>query len=80
MTIDELHDLLTESEPPFTIQTKGGRSYQITNRANIWIPEAYKDIICLVPDRMGIIFVRLNAIESVHTEHETAGMHRSHLS
>ncbi len=70
MAADELHALLDEAEPPFTIHTRGGRSYQITSRANLWIPEAYKDVVCLVPHGMGLIFLRANAIESVQTEHE----------
>jgi hypothetical protein len=68
---DQFHELLQESEPPFTIQTKGGRSYRVENRGQIWIPDAYRDIICLAIPSQGLMFVRFGSIESVQTEHAT---------
>jgi hypothetical protein len=68
MNVDEMYDLLIASEPPFTIATKGGQTYHVADRRNFWIPEEYKQILCLVPTGKGLIFVRLNSIESVHTE------------
>lgn len=72
MPVEELHALL-ESEPPFAIMTKGGRSYHITDRKSVWAPEAYKDMFCLAVPGKGIVVLRANAIESIQIEHETAG-------
>jgi hypothetical protein len=72
MSIDQLHDLLVASEPPYTIATKGGKTYYVADRSHIWIPDAYKEILCLAIPRQGLMYLRLNSIESVHTEHEVA--------
>jgi hypothetical protein len=69
---DELVTLLDESGPPFTIETKGGRSYRITDRANVWIPEAYKAMVCVAIPAKGIVVLRLSAIEGVHIENDVA--------
>ena len=73
MDPDELRTLLDESEPPFTIETKGGRSYRITDRANVWTPEAYKAMLCVAIPAKGIVVLRLAAIEGVHIENDVAG-------
>jgi hypothetical protein len=74
MTDKELHALLGESEPPFTIATRGGRSYHITDRANVWAPELYQDMLCVAVPGKGIVVLRVNAIESLQIEHDTAGI------
>jgi hypothetical protein len=73
MSIEEMYDLLVDSEPPFTISTKGGKTYHVADRRHFWIPEDYKEFLCLVPTGKGLIFVRLSSIESVQTEHEDSG-------
>jgi hypothetical protein len=70
-TISELHELLRDSQPPFTIKTKGGKKYRITDRSHIWAPDAYKEIVALAIPHRGLIFVRLSCIEAVHTEQPT---------
>jgi hypothetical protein len=71
MNENELQTLIDEAQPPFTITTKSGWSYQITDRANIWVPPNFKEVMCLVPRGKGIIFVRVKDIESLQTEHDT---------
>jgi hypothetical protein len=73
MSIEGMYDLLVRSEPPFTISTKGGQTYHVADRRHFWIPEDYKEFLCLVPTGKGLIFVRLSSIESVQTEHEVSG-------
>lgn len=67
-----MYDLLNASETPFSITTKSGQTYRIADRRHFWIPEDYKEFVCLVPTGMGLIFVRLKSIESVNTEHDVA--------
>jgi hypothetical protein len=69
---DEILTLLDESEPPFTIETKGGRSYHITDRASVWIPETYKAMLCIAIPAKGIVVLRLSAIEGVRVENDVA--------
>ena len=67
----ELHEILRDSEPPFTIRTNGGKRYRIAHRSHIWAPDAYQEIIALAIPHRGLTFVRLSSIESVHTEQPT---------
>jgi hypothetical protein len=73
MLPDELRTLLDESMPPFTIATKGGRSYRVTDRANVWTPEHLKEMVCVVEPGKGLVVLRASAIESLQIEHDTAG-------
>lgn len=72
MNPDELRTLIDESEPPFTIETKGGRSYRVTDRANVWTPAAYQAMLCVAIPAKGIVVLRLSAIEGVHIENDVA--------
>ena len=74
MTPDEIHTLLAESEPPFTIATKGGRSYRVASRSDVWVPDAYPDMLCLVIAGKGIVVLRASAIESIQVEHDPAAV------
>ena len=74
MLVDELRAMIEEAEPPYTIRTKGGRSYCITDRAHLWAPEDETELIAVVIPRKGIFVLRVNAIESVQLEHERAGV------
>jgi hypothetical protein len=71
MTPTEIHMWL-ENEPPFVFKTIGGRSYKITARSNVWIPDAYPEMLCLAVIGKGIAVIRISTIESVHLEHEMA--------
>jgi hypothetical protein len=72
MTPEVFQAWLEDSEPPFTIKTTGGRSYDVPARSNFWAPESYPEVVCLALTGRGVIILRMSAIESVHTEHEMA--------
>jgi hypothetical protein len=74
MSTDELHAFLDESEPPFTIHTKGGRSYWITDRTHLWAPEEETELLCVLIPRKGIFVLRVKSIESLQIEHDTTGV------
>ena len=74
MTPEVFQAWLEDSEPPFTIKTTGGRSYDIPARSNFWIPEPYPAVICLALTGRGVIILRMSTIESIHTEHEMASV------
>jgi hypothetical protein len=71
VTDQEMHALLGETEPPYTIATRGGREYQVTDRANVWAPELHQDMLCVAVPGKGIVVLRTSAIESLHIEHDT---------
>jgi hypothetical protein len=73
MNTDGLRALLDESVPPFTIATRGGRVYTIRDRANLWAPENFKELLCVVIPGEGLVVLRAGEIESLQIEHETAG-------
>jgi hypothetical protein len=73
MNSDELRVLLEETAPPFTIATRGGRSYHITDRANIWAPENFPAMLCVAIPGKGLVVLRASEVESLQIEHETAG-------
>ena len=73
MLYDDFRALLDESEPPYTIRTSGGRSYQITDRAQVWIPEEETELIAVAIPGTGIFVLRVGSIEFVQLEHERAG-------
>jgi hypothetical protein len=74
MTPDEMHGWLEGwlegegNEPPFVLKTIGGRSYEITARANVWLPDAYPDMLCVAVLGRGIAVIRIATIESIHIE------------
>jgi hypothetical protein len=57
---------------PYSIKTKGGRSYPVTSHANAFVPDAYPDTLVLGVAGRGIILLGFDSIEAVHTEHERA--------
>jgi hypothetical protein len=73
MTPDELQAWLEDNEPPFVFKTKGGRSYRVTDRANVWIPAAYPAMVCVGITGRGITMIKVSAIECVQIEHDVAG-------
>jgi hypothetical protein len=72
MTPQDIHTWLHNTEPPFTIKTIGGRSYEIHDRSNFWVPDPYPEMLCLALTGRGVIVIRMSTIESIHLEHETA--------
>jgi hypothetical protein len=72
LTPTEIHTWLEENEPPFVLKTIGGRSYKIPDRPNLWIPDAYPEMLCLAVIGKGIVVLKISTIESVHIEHEMA--------
>jgi hypothetical protein len=72
MTPDEIHSWFEGNGPPFVLKTTGGRSYRITDRANVWIPAAYQETLCVAVTGKGISLIKISAIESVHIEHDVA--------
>ena len=70
MSPDEIRSLIEESELPFTIVTKEGRLYQITDKANIWIPEACKSMLGVATIGKGVVILRFSNVESVRVECE----------
>jgi hypothetical protein len=70
MTADEVHAWLEDNEPPWVFKTAGGRSYRITDRANVWIPAAYQEMLCVAVVGKGITLIKISALESFHIEHD----------
>jgi hypothetical protein len=69
---DELRSLIQSRELslPYSIETRGGQSYEVRDHANVWITPAYPDtLIVAIPGR-GIVCLGPGAIDAIHNEHE----------
>jgi hypothetical protein len=55
---------------PYSIETKGGRSYTITHPTNAFITEAYPNTVAVFVRGMGVIMLGLDSIEAIQHEHE----------
>jgi hypothetical protein len=78
MSPEEIRALLASGDvaPPFTVHTMGGKSYEVTDPANIWCPPAFPGTVAIAVPRRSIAVVRLDAIDSITCEeHETVKAH-----
>jgi hypothetical protein len=77
MTREDFHDMIEKDDfRPFVIQTKGGRCYAITDRANVWLPQAYESTACVAVPGMGISFLDIESIDAVQFEVDVAAAGR----
>jgi hypothetical protein len=72
VTPDEIQVWFEENDPPFVLKTQGGRSYRITNKANVWLPVAYQTMLCVAVVGRGITMIKISAIKSIQIEHDVA--------
>jgi hypothetical protein len=68
MTSTELHALIEETDPPYTIATRSGRWYQITDRRQVWPPPEFGEMICLAVPGKGVLVLRASAVESIQID------------
>jgi hypothetical protein len=73
MLYDDFRHRVAESEPPYTIRTSGGRSHDITDRAQVWIPEEKTGLIAVAIPGTGIFVLRAGSIEFVRLGQERTG-------
>jgi hypothetical protein len=57
---------------PCQIVTRSGDVYEITDRRNIWITEAYPDTLIIAARGRGLSLVGLATVEAIHLEREPA--------
>jgi hypothetical protein len=78
MNPQEVRQLIAERSLslPYSIITRGGRTFLVTDHANAFITPAYPDtLIVAVPGR-GIVYLGLSAIDAIHHEHEAVSAHK----
>jgi hypothetical protein len=72
MNPDEVRQLILNQtlSLPYSIETRGGQSYEVRDHANVFITAAYPDtLIVAIPGR-GILHLGIGAIDAIHHEHE----------
>jgi hypothetical protein len=72
MNPDEVRQLILGRtlSVPYSIETRGGQSYPVTDHANVFITPAYPEtLIVAIPGR-GILHLGIGAIDAIHHEHE----------
>jgi hypothetical protein len=57
---------------PYSIVTRGGRTYDVSDHANVFITAAYPDTLIIAIPHGGIVFVGLGSVDAIHFEHEAA--------
>lgn len=75
MTPAEIRAMILSGDiaPPFTVHTYSGKSYEVTDVANIWTPPAFPRTVAIAVPRKTIAVIRLDAISEVTCEeHEAA--------
>jgi hypothetical protein len=55
---------------PYSIETRGGRTYPVTDHANAFITPAYPDTLIVAVPGQGIVYLGLGSIDAIHNEHE----------
>jgi hypothetical protein len=55
---------------PYSIETRGGRTYPVTDHANTFITPAYPDTLIVAVPGQGIVYLGLGSIDAIHNEHE----------
>jgi hypothetical protein len=71
---EQARDLILSRELtlPYSIVTRGGKSYLVNDHANVYIMPAYPDTLIIAVPHRGISCVGLGAIDAIHLEHEAA--------
>lgn len=72
MNPDEVRSLIEGRtlSVPYTIHTRGGLSYPITDHSNAFIAAAYPNTLWVAVAGKGILHLGLGAIDSIRSEHE----------
>jgi hypothetical protein len=74
MSPAELRALLAGGtlRPPYTIVTRDGRAYSVSDPRDVWLPTACPDKVGIAIPGKGIALIYLDEIDAIHTEHEAA--------
>jgi hypothetical protein len=56
---------------PYSIRTRGGQEYTITDHANAWIAPAFPESVIIATRGEGIGRIGMGSIDSIHDEHES---------
>jgi hypothetical protein len=74
MNPEQVRELIQNRELtlPYSIITGGGKSYPVTDHANVFITPAYPDTLIIAVPHQGIACVGLGAIDAIHLENEAA--------
>ena len=70
MTLKMFNYIVTTGDPPFIIETEGGRSYTIHDRQSFWVPPSWQRTVILAVPGKGITYLDIETIEAVRVEHE----------
>lgn len=74
MSHDDISQLLTGGDfaTPFTVHTTGGRSYEVTDPAHVWLPPGVPGVVAIAVPRKTLAIVRLDSIDSITLEESEA--------
>jgi hypothetical protein len=77
MNPQEVRQLITERtlSLPYSIVTRGGLAYPVTDHANAFITAAYPDTLIVAVPGKGIVYLGLGSIDAIHNEHEAVSAH-----
>ncbi len=77
MNPQEVRQLITEHtlSLPYSIITRGGRTFPVADHANVWITPAYPETLILAIPGKGIVYLGLSSIDAIHNEHEAVSAH-----
>jgi hypothetical protein len=67
MNAEGLRDLLTGGtlEPPYTIITRDGRAYLVSDSRNIWCPPAFPGTVAVSVPGVTIAIIRFEMVDSI---------------
>ena len=57
-----------ELSRPYTIRTRGGKSYEVTEGSDVFIGNAHPETVILSLPKRGIILLGVEAIDSIQHE------------